>query len=509
MGRGQGGAWHGQHGGGGQGPYPQHQQYQQQQQQRPQQPQQPARRHAAPPQPRGGPPAEDGSVLQADILDFAKHVVATPAEQKVRDRALAKVVAAVGYVYPQAQVQLFGSLPAGMALHNSDMDIVVLNLARPAVQGYPKGERPRVARMLYSISSSMKKCAATRGQHLVIGGARIPIIKCRSSEADIELDISIADDRGCEAAQWQAEMAAAWPALRPLVLALKAFLKQRGLAEVSSGGLGSFALLNMVLAVLVRLPEERDLGTLLAAFLRLFGREFNYQEEAVSVARGGIVSKDSVLYNGCNDDVLALMGPRSDVRLTLEDPLTRREIAGGSHAIYMVQDAFDKALGVLEGVSAEGMGAWDGSSLLGRLMDLGAAVCRPGYAYPGPLQHAVPEREPEAAQAREAAVRGRKRQAGELEAEGRRGGKAGRVAAGRPGREEAAAGVAAAPHQHQVAGRWAAGEDAEAACDEAGVATALAALHPPAGAPPPPFRDILARKLRELPLKSGQPVRPP
>lgn len=41
-------------------------------------------------------------------------------------------------------MQLFGSLPAGMALHNSDMDIVVLNLARPAVQGYPKGERPRV-----------------------------------------------------------------------------------------------------------------------------------------------------------------------------------------------------------------------------------------------------------------------------------------------------------------------------------------------------------------------------
>lgn len=38
------------------------------------------------------------------------------------------------------------------------------------------------------------------------------------------------------------------PALRPLALVLKAFLKQRGLNEAATGGLSSYSLCNMVLA---------------------------------------------------------------------------------------------------------------------------------------------------------------------------------------------------------------------------------------------------------------------
>jgi predicted nucleotidyltransferase len=69
---------------------------------------------------------------------------ATEREQAARDRALSRVQAAVAMAYPQADVQLFGSLPAGLAVHCSDMDIVVLNLAKPAVSGFSKSERPRV-----------------------------------------------------------------------------------------------------------------------------------------------------------------------------------------------------------------------------------------------------------------------------------------------------------------------------------------------------------------------------
>lgn len=39
-----------------------------------------------------------------------------------------------------------------------------------------------------------------------------------------------------------------YPALRPLILVLKAALKQRGLADVATGGLGSWSLANMVIA---------------------------------------------------------------------------------------------------------------------------------------------------------------------------------------------------------------------------------------------------------------------
>lgn len=43
-------------------------------------------------------------------------------------------------------MELFGSQVSGSAIHSSDMDVVVLNLATPPLggHGYPKAQRPRV-----------------------------------------------------------------------------------------------------------------------------------------------------------------------------------------------------------------------------------------------------------------------------------------------------------------------------------------------------------------------------
>ena len=51
-----------------------------------------------------------------------------------------------------------------------------------------------------------------------------------------------------------------WPALRPLVVVLKTLLKDNRLNEVSTGGLSSFALANMVLAHLLEETEARSRG---------------------------------------------------------------------------------------------------------------------------------------------------------------------------------------------------------------------------------------------------------
>lgn len=92
----------------------------------------------------------------------------------------------------------------------------------------------------------------------------------------MQLDISVSDRAPCEAALWQKTMSESWPPLRPLVVCLKTLLRHRKLADVSSGGLSSFSLVNMVLSLLQTTPGQRDLGTLLAAFLKLFGKDFNY-----------------------------------------------------------------------------------------------------------------------------------------------------------------------------------------------------------------------------------------
>ncbi|KAG4987064.1 hypothetical protein JHK82_034684 [Glycine max] len=56
-------------------------------------------------------------------------------------------------------------------------------------------------------------------------------------------------DNGPKAAEYIQEAVVKWPPLRPLCLILKVFLLQRELNEVYSGGIGSYALLAMLMAM--------------------------------------------------------------------------------------------------------------------------------------------------------------------------------------------------------------------------------------------------------------------
>jgi len=74
-----------------------------------------------------------------------------------------------------------------------------------------------------------------------------------------------------------------WPALRPLVLVIKSLLKANGLNDVSTGGLGSFALANMALA---HLQEE--------AKVRLGVDHVGVNRDHAQVQRAGIACIGSV-----------------------------------------------------------------------------------------------------------------------------------------------------------------------------------------------------------------------
>lgn len=101
--------------------------------------------------------------------------------------------------------------------------------------------------------------------------ARIPIIKCMitgswglqqqqngggtgtgtgtsSNQILLAADISLGATNGAQAVSMIRRQVLAVPPLRPLTLVVKAILRERGLAEVFSGGLSSYTLTNMVLA---------------------------------------------------------------------------------------------------------------------------------------------------------------------------------------------------------------------------------------------------------------------
>ena len=71
------------------------------------------------------------------------------------------------------------------------------------------------------------------------------------------MDISLNDEGGPRAADMLRQQVQARPALRPLLFVLKALLKKHGLNDVSTGGLGSFALANMVVAYLQEAEKVR------------------------------------------------------------------------------------------------------------------------------------------------------------------------------------------------------------------------------------------------------------
>ena len=54
---------------------------------------------------------------------------------------------------------------------------------------------------------------------------------------DVDVDVSINDDRGIRAARWLVRCQEQWPALRPLTLLLKAVLRVLELHDVSQGQL--------------------------------------------------------------------------------------------------------------------------------------------------------------------------------------------------------------------------------------------------------------------------------
>jgi non-canonical poly(A) RNA polymerase PAPD5/7 len=119
-----------------------------------------------------------------------------------------------------------------------------------------------------------------------------------------------------------------YPFIRPIIILLKYFLRQRNLNETFTGGISSYLLFNLVYAYIQFISkdkneikslndvdeedndsnasEEKDknildnLSSFLLGFLKFYGYEFNYQELGISIRDGGefyMKSKRNYPYN--------------------------------------------------------------------------------------------------------------------------------------------------------------------------------------------------------------------
>lgn len=201
---------------------------------------------------------------------------------------------------------------------NSDIDLVVVSASM---------ENQRREGALRNMAACLRRNnLATDVQ--VIAKAKVPIIKFVCTYGNFRVDISVNQTNGLEAADFVISWLKRMPSLRPIIMATKLLLSQRGMSEVFSGGLGSFSVICMAIShfqvslmsfcqgvcilksdlVLIsilsnklhpkiqrqEIDPSRNLGVLFLEFLELYGKNFGYDRTGISIrGRGGYFDKQA------------------------------------------------------------------------------------------------------------------------------------------------------------------------------------------------------------------------
>lgn len=290
--------------------------------------------------------------LHKEIVDFCEFLSPTEEERVARETAVERVFSVVKHIWPHCKVEVFGSFQTGLYLPTSDIDVVILG------SGIPK---PQLGLQALSRALSQKGIAR---KIQVIGKARVPIIKFVEKQSGISFDISFDVQNGPKAAGFIKGAISKWPPLRPLCLILKVFLQQRELNEVYSGGLGSYALLTMLMAMLQSFngPHsslEHNLGVLLVHFFDFYGRKLNTSDVGVSCNAGGIFFSKS--YRG-------FVTKGRPFLLSIEDPQAPdNDIGKNSFNYFQIRSAFAMAFSILTNVKTI-LGLGPNRSILGTII---------------------------------------------------------------------------------------------------------------------------------------------
>ncbi|XP_073026693.1 uncharacterized protein [Primulina eburnea] len=270
--------------------------------------------------------------LHREILDFCNFLSPTPEEQGHRNVAVESVFDVINYIWPDAKAEVFGSFKTGLYLPSSDIDVVILgsNVSSPQTG-------------LHALSRALSQGGIAK-KIQVIAKARVPIIKFVEKKSGIAFDISFDAHTGPQAAEFIKNAVSKWPPLRPLCLILKVFLQQRELNEVYTGGIGSYALLSMLIAMLRNRHDQAflddNLGVLLVNFFDMYGRKLNTVDVGVS-CNGGRTTFFPKSNKGFSVE------GRSSL-ISIEDPqVPDNDVGKSSFNFYQVRSAFAMAYSTL------------------------------------------------------------------------------------------------------------------------------------------------------------------
>ncbi|XP_050704581.1 uncharacterized protein LOC126990058 isoform X2 [Eriocheir sinensis] len=315
-----------------------------------------------PPIPRPPPPWDcppkgyDGSrrALHQELLDFHRWAGGSDAEYQRRLRPVEDLRRVVVTMWPQVRVEATGSLANGLYMADSDVDATLL------------GHWPASPSPLLALRDALQREGVARlGQLTVLEKTTVPLVKFVHQATGLPVDVSLGSEAAVRAAELVRELLRRFPALAPISLLVRHYLRGLGLAEVFTGGVSSYAVTLMVTSFLqLQIPPDaqHDLGWLLVSFFAFYGYEFNFASTGISVGgRGRYLRKEDV----------PIVMPRGHRRadLCIQDPLCpTNDLGRSSFRVWDVRRAFQHAYRVLEAALFEPGVYASPCSLLGQLL---------------------------------------------------------------------------------------------------------------------------------------------
>ncbi|KAL6813826.1 hypothetical protein J3E69DRAFT_371071 [Trichoderma sp. SZMC 28015] len=242
--------------------------------------------------------------LHKEVMDFYHFVKPCDFEQAIRDRLvdnLRKAMKRDDRNFASAQLFPFGSFMSGLYLPTADMDMVVCSASfmRGGPATYLSARSWLYKFRKFLVAQRIAEFDAIE----VIAHARIPLVKFVDRATGLRVDVSFENLGGVTAIETFARWKKEYPAMPILVTLIKHFLLMRGLNEPVNGGLGGFTVICLVVSMLQLMPQvqsrnlipEHHLGEMLLEFFELYGRQFNYERNAISLtAPVGYIPKSKV-----------------------------------------------------------------------------------------------------------------------------------------------------------------------------------------------------------------------
>jgi len=224
-------------------------------------------------------------------MDFYHFVKPLKFEQTIREKLVEDLHGRISYQFHGAEIQSFGSFPAGLYLPTADMDVVMMSkdFRQSGRVTYNKSTLFKLRNYLYNSD------LAIRDSVECITSAKVPLVKYVDKLTGLRVDMSFENDTGLVANETFQQYKKLYPAIKHL-------LTMRGLNEPVNGGIGGFSVICLVVSLLQHMPQvqsknmvpEHHLGEMLMEFLNYYGNEFNPQTTGIQLVPPAYFEKVSV-----------------------------------------------------------------------------------------------------------------------------------------------------------------------------------------------------------------------